>query len=82
VPLIIHAPTLDEHGVVMDVDYQHVDFGETLADVLGLPQPHDDDGGISVFATVRPERDKEFSIRGLRFVYDNEDDAWHHAEAN
>ena len=80
VPLLIHAPSLKDHGIVMDVDYQHVDFGETLADVLGLPYPRDGEG-VSAFAERRPVRDKTFTIRGVQFVYDQDDDAWHYVPA-
>jgi len=37
VPLVIHAPGLASD--VSDVDYQHIDFGPTLTDILGLPTP-------------------------------------------
>ena len=79
VPLIIHAPSVNEHGVVLDVEYQHIDFGPTLADVLGLPPPTDGEG-VSAFNEERPDRDKTFSMRSISFVYNEEDDVWEHAE--
>ncbi|HEY5625427.1 MAG TPA: sulfatase-like hydrolase/transferase [Dehalococcoidia bacterium] len=79
VPLIIHAPSVDDHGVVMDVEYQHIDFGPTLADVLGLSQPTDSDG-VSAFSDERLDRDKTFAIDGIEFVYNEEDSVWEHAE--
>jgi phosphoglycerol transferase MdoB-like AlkP superfamily enzyme len=78
VPLIIHAPSVDDHGVVLDVEYQHKDFGPTLSDVLGLPQPNSD--GVSAFSEARPNRDKTFAIRGIGFVYNEEDGVWEHAQ--
>ena len=79
VPLIIHAPSVEEHGVVMDVEYQHKDFGPTLADVLGLPQPVDSKG-VSAFSEERLDRDKTFAIRGIGFVYNEEEGVWEHAD--
>ncbi len=79
VPLIIHAPSVDEHGVVLDVEYQHIDFGPTLADVLGLPMPTAGDG-VSAFSEERPDRDKTFAIRSIEFVSNEEDAVWEHAE--
>ncbi len=79
VPLIIHAPSVEEHGVVLDVEYQHIDFGPTLADVLGLPTPTVSDG-VSAFSEERPDRDKTFAIRSIKFVYNKEDVVWEHAE--
>jgi arylsulfatase A-like enzyme len=74
VPFVVHAPVLGIHGVVSDVDYQHIDFGETLADVLDLPPPADG-GGVSAFSDRRPDRDKTFENRGARFAY-SEDEGW------
>jgi arylsulfatase A-like enzyme len=79
VPLIIHAPTLEEHGVIFDVEYQHYDFGPTLHDVLELPPPEDTQG-VSAFAEERPERVKTFYIWGLGFYYDEETGEWRHLE--
>ena len=79
VPLIIHAPSIDEHGVVLDVEYQHIDFAATLADVLGIPVPAVEDG-LSAFDEERPDRDKTFAIRTISFVYNEEEDVWEHAE--
>ena len=79
VPLIIHAPGVDQHGAMLDVEYQHIDFGPTLADVLGLPAPTLSDG-VSAFSEERPDRDKTFAIRSIKFVYNEEDEVWEHAE--
>ena len=79
VPLIIHAPSLNDHGAVLDVEYQHIDFGPTLADVLGLPPPAASDG-VSAFSEERPDREKTFAIRGIKFVYNEDDAVWEHAE--
>ncbi len=79
VPLIIHASSLDEHGAVSGVEYQHIDFGPTLADVLGLSPPTVSDG-VSAFGEERPDRDKTFSIEGIKFRYNEEDVAWERAE--
>ena len=73
VPLVIRAPGLNSG--VSDVDYQHVDFGPTLTDILGLPQPEDTEG-VSAFSKERPQRDKLFHVQGLTFVYGQEDDGW------
>ena len=72
VPLVIHAPGLDSR--VSDVDYQHIDFGSTLRDVLGLPPSGAK--GVSAFSEERPQRDKVFIVDGRRYVYSEEDDSW------
>ncbi len=89
VPLVIHAPGLNSD--ISDVDYQHIDFGATLTDILGLPPPTNAivpaDGRpvigveeISAFSTERPQRDKVFLVAHdggyLEFVYSDEDDGW------
>ncbi len=74
VPLVIHAPGLDSR--VSDVDYQHIDFGPTLTDVLGLPPPEGTEG-VSAFSEELPERDKVFHYNEWTFVYSEEDDSWH-----
>ena len=78
VPLVIRAPGLNSG--VSDVDYQHVDFGPTLTDILGLPAPNGAQG-VSAFSTERPQRDKVFYVRRsvtveLTFVYNEEEDGW------
>ncbi len=73
VPFVILAPGLD--SAVSDVDYQHVDFGPTLMDILGLPPPSDAEG-VSAFSNERPQRDKVFYVNELRFVYSTEDGGW------
>ncbi len=73
VPLVIRAPGLDSG--ISDVDYQHIDFGPTLTDILGLPPPNDTEG-VSAFSEERPERDKLFHVKQLTFVYSQEDDSW------
>ena len=73
VPLVIHAPGLNSY--VSDVDYQHMDFGPTLMDILGLPPPSDADG-VSAFTNERPLREKVFHVKELTFVYDEEDNSW------
>jgi arylsulfatase A-like enzyme len=75
VPLVIHAPGLDSD--VSDVDYQHIDFGPTLTDILGLPPPNDTEG-VSAFSTERPQRDKFFfDFQDDMYIYSDEDDSWH-----
>ncbi len=73
VPLVIRAPGLN--GDVSDVDYQHIDFAATLADILGLP-PLNDTEGVSAFSEERPQRDKVFSVDDWAFVYSPEDATW------
>ncbi|MBI3934094.1 MAG: sulfatase-like hydrolase/transferase, partial [Acidobacteria bacterium] len=73
VPLVIHAPGLNSH--LSDVDYQHIDFGPTLTDILGLP-PLDNTEGVSAFSEERPQRDKVFHVDQWTFVYSQEDDSW------
>jgi hypothetical protein len=77
VPLVIRAPGLNSR--VSDVDYQHIDFGPTLRDVLGLP-PTDDTEGVSAFSEERPQRDKLFNISAGTFIYSEEDDSWHFSQ--
>jgi len=74
VPLVIHAPGLDSQQ--SDVDYQHIDFGPTLTDILGLPPP-DGAEGVSALSKERPEREKVFRMKELKFVYSPEDESWH-----
>ncbi len=73
VPLVIHAPGLDSG--ISDVDYQHIDFGSTLADVLGLPPPVDTEG-VSALSQERPERDKMFHVNQWTYTYSSEDGSW------
>lgn len=75
VPLIIHGPDLPGHGLVSDIDYQHMDFEPTLMDLLGLPRPAGTKG-LSVFREDRPERDKVFSVLDDVYIYDKEKDFW------
>jgi hypothetical protein len=90
VPLVIHAPGLNSD--ISDVDYQHVDFGPTLTDIVGLPPPDDAMAPVSgrpvigveevsAFSTERPQRDKVFLVADdggyLEFVYSDEDHSWH-----
>jgi hypothetical protein len=74
VPLVIRAPGLNSS--VSDVDYQHIDFGATLTDILGLPPPADTQG-VSAFSQQRPQRDKVFHANQWIFIYSEEDDSWH-----
>ncbi len=74
VPLVIRAPGLDSY--VSDVDYQHIDFGPTLMDILGLPSPRDAEG-VSAFSEERPQRDKVIQVDYDVFVYSEEDDSWY-----
>ncbi len=73
VPLVIRAPGLNSN--LSDVDYQHVDFGPTLTDILGLPSLNETEG-VSAFSKERPQRDKVFRVDGLTFVYSEEDGSW------
>jgi hypothetical protein len=77
VPLLIRAPGAGNQ--ISDVDYQHYDFGPTLADILGLAPP-DNSKGVSAFSEERPERDKIFFVRRQGYVYSAEDDSWHAIE--
>ena len=77
VPLVIRAPGLNSH--VSDVDYQHIDFGSTLTDILGLPQPEDAEG-VSAFSKERPQRDKVIQVDEWTFVYNEEEDGWQLSE--
>ena len=77
VPLVIRAPGLNSY--VSDVDYQHVDFGPTLTDILGLPSPNGAQG-VSAFSKERPQRDKVFRLDDWTFVYRQEDDRWHFSQ--
>jgi arylsulfatase A-like enzyme len=74
VPLVIRAPGLGSY--VSDVDYQHIDFGPTLMDILGLPSLNDTEG-VSAFSRERPQRDKVFQVFDSTFVRSEEDDSWH-----
>jgi arylsulfatase A-like enzyme len=66
VPFIVKAPGLSP--AVTDVDYQHIDFGATVADVLGLV--YDSDSvGVSAFAPHRPDREKVFFVDDDNKVY-------------
>jgi len=74
VPLVIRAPSLSSR--VSDVDYQHIDFGPTLTDILGLPPPNDTEG-VSAFSQERPQRDKVFHSDKWTFIYSRVDDSWY-----
>jgi len=73
VPLIIHAPGLE--SAVSDVDYQHIDVGPTLVDILDLP-PIDGSVGVSAFAAGRAVRDKLFYVGDRPFRYDPATGEW------
>jgi hypothetical protein len=73
IPLLIKSPGVQPQ--VLDIDYQHLDFSNTLLDVLGL-QLDDGAEGVSVFAERRPLRDKVFYFGASRYVYDGESDIW------
>jgi arylsulfatase A-like enzyme len=77
VPLVIRAPGLNSD--VSDVDYQHIDFGSTLTDILGLPPPNGAEG-VSAFSQERPQRDKVFHRAPWTFIYSREDDSWHFSQ--
>ena len=74
VPLVILAPGLNSRA--SDVDYQHIDFGPTLTDILGLPLPKDAEG-VSAFSEERPQRDKVIRVDHDVFVYSEEYDSWY-----
>ncbi len=74
VPLVIRAPGLNSRE--SDVDYQHLDFGPTLTDILGLPPPNDTEG-VSAFSQERPQRDKVFHKDQWTFIYSRENDSWY-----
>ena len=78
IPLLIKAPGLAPS--ILDVDYQHIDFGPTLMDALGLPvegwSP-----GVSALAEERPNRDKVFYTsdhdqRYWKYVYNVARSEW------
>ncbi len=78
IPMLIRAPGIEPQ--VLDIDYQHIDFGPTLLDVLGVPHV-DGYSGVSAFDEARPERDKLFLVDDgdgtyWTYVYESEDDAW------
>jgi hypothetical protein len=77
VPLVIRAPDLSSR--VSYVDYQHVDFGPTLTDILGLPPPNDAKG-VSALGEERPQRDKVFYVYDWKFIYSPIDDSWHFSQ--
>lgn len=77
VPLLIRGPGLT--GAVSDVEYQHIDFGPTLLDMLGLPSGEDGEG-VSAFKEERPDRDKIFYVNRQGYVYSPEDGRWHSVE--
>ena len=78
VPMFIMAPNVAP--AVSDVDYQHVDFGPTLYDVIGRgpaePPPANTSlavgRGVSALATRRSARDKTFLV----YDYDNQPHYW------
>jgi hypothetical protein len=77
VPLFIHGPGIEPGEY--HVDYQHMDFGATLLDVLG--RDHPGGSGVSAFATERPEREKvlyiDYSSEDYaRYVYDEDTGTW------
>ncbi|HKZ51443.1 MAG TPA: sulfatase-like hydrolase/transferase [Dehalococcoidia bacterium] len=74
IPLLIRAPGMDSR--LSDVDYQHIDFGPTLWDVLGRP-PLEGAQGVSAFSAERPVRDKVFWVDDWAYFYSSEDLAWH-----
>jgi len=74
VPLVIRAPGLGSY--VSDVDYQHIDFGHTLMDILGMPPPNDAEG-VSAFSEERPQRDKVFRQFDSTYIYSEEDGSWY-----
>ncbi|MBI4279539.1 MAG: sulfatase-like hydrolase/transferase [Armatimonadetes bacterium] len=67
VPLLIAGPGVRPQ--VVNVDYQHVDFLATVADVLGVGPPAGTQG-VSAFAADRPVRPKVFFWRGGRYLFD------------
>ena len=73
VPLVIHAPGLDSG--ISDVDYQHVDLGPTLMDILGLP-PINDAEGVSAFSEERLQRDKVFRNGQWTYTRSREGGSW------
>jgi sulfatase-like protein len=86
IPMFIHAPGIATAR--SEIDYQHVDFGPTLYDLLGydevvtlpprttVPLP----SGSSIFADSRPPRSKEFFVttqrRYWRWVLDSSARTW------
>ena len=72
IPLMIKSPALDPGR--SDVDYQHIDFSNTLFDVLGLP-PAEESDGVSAF-DQRPDRVKVFYQIGSQYIFDQEEGDW------
>jgi len=78
VPMIIKSPGVGPQ--VLDVDYQHVDFGATLFDVLGREWPIGTPG-VSAFSEVRPDREKivyvdQANERYWEYVYQSQSGEW------
>jgi arylsulfatase A-like enzyme len=91
VPMFIRSPRVQPRK--SDIDYQHVDFGPTLMDVLGLESPgllapRDDlpplPPRVSALSEDRPVRDKVFYAESetmyWRYVYNNALGTWENVE--
>jgi hypothetical protein len=91
IPMFLRSPRLTP--AKSDIDYQLVDFGPTLYDLvdfggedkLAYDAPPELQQGFSLFAERRPQREKVFftnffNVRYWRYVYDAGDGAWELAE--
>ncbi len=76
--LMVHAPGIVA-GSTSHVDYQHIDMGPTLTDLLNLPAI-EGSVGVSAFAGSRPERDKIFYILQNAYIYNTKTGNWEKAD--
>ena len=93
IPLFILAPGVKPG--VSELDYQHIDFGPTLYDLLGLdpasaPEPNTSlaaGPAVSVLAEDRPDRSKLFLVYDYKnrpyywsYILDGQTGVWHAGE--
>jgi hypothetical protein len=91
VPMFVRAPGVTPRK--SDIDYQLIDFGPTLYDLVGydaediaaIDAPPELREGVSLFASVRPGREKSFytnygNVRYWRYVFDAALGSWRLAE--
>jgi arylsulfatase A-like enzyme len=89
VPMFIRTPGVTPAKT--DVEYQHIDFGPTLYELLGRDYDYGTDTpigsnvGVSAMDTVRPERERNFIVhfeqtRYWRYEFDEATTSWPLAE--